>query len=248
MNLIPLYLFFAVTYCFEGSLNDEKSLSLEQRDPNNSGNYSILHCSTNPRSSRIIDLLPQVFQSIQLVLRDLDHGTASRHGYRTFFKTNTHLPLVKKVFQDMAQGRKLNYTNPLITCLNPYNESPTESSADSMMCGLSQPGHKMIGAAAFPTSGLLIICPHFWTSPTFPRAGVDTCPLVTYGDRRHRRFAEDGRALMNTQFALLVRELARLYNPLMRGPAEEVDGAQECLELDAENSIRNAGNWALYAA
>ncbi|KAI4251841.1 MAG: hypothetical protein L6R42_008217, partial [Xanthoria sp. 1 TBL-2021] len=117
-----------------------------------------------------------------------------------------------------------------------------------MMCEPRE-GHELVRARGWRSQGLLALCPDFWTHPAFPN-GTDDCPLIA-GRRGFQRFAEDedGSALTDTQFGILIRELVQMYNPLDEGPEEgSVNGANECLELSREQSIENAGNWALYAA
>lgn len=247
MQMILLYLFLPFVSCLSSSLdNISSSSSLGHRTIVTNGNYSIFFCEKNINSAGIVDFLPQVRGALQFVLQDLENGIASRHGYRTFFKSNANLPHVKQVFQAIAEGQNLQSGKPVIECLNPYTETPAHSSAFSTMC-VPKPGHEMVRAAAFPPNGITVICPDFWTHPAFSE-GADACPLVTW-TRRRRGFADEGRELTDTQFTRLVSELVRLYNPL-NGLLEEDDvyGAQKCFELDVEKSVRNAGNWALYAA
>ncbi|KAL8850068.1 MAG: hypothetical protein Q9221_004994 [Calogaya cf. arnoldii] len=210
-----------------------------------SGNYSIFHCENLERSAGFPKLLIQVRQAIQLVLHDLQYGLASRHGYSAFFKSNAHLLFVQEVFQNITAGRSLQGRSPMVQCLNTFEQTPTTQNAYSMICEPRE-GHELLRARG-SRSGLLVLCPNFWTHPAFPN-GTDSCPLIS-GRRGFAKFVEDGSALFDTQFGILIRELVRMYNPLNQ-EAEEcvISGVQECLELDREKSIRNAGNWALYAA
>lgn len=54
-----------------------------------------------------------------------------------------------------------------------------------------------------------------------------------------------------SQFGTLVHELAHLYNPLNMAPPhldEEKRRIQDVVDLDAEGSVRNAQNYAMYAS
>lgn len=57
----------------------------------------------------------------------------------------------------------------------------------------------------------------------------------------------DGWHLARTQYAILVHELAHVYNPGTL-VVEEKYGIPETVDLDAEQSFGNAQNFAFYAA
>ena len=208
-----------------------------------SGNYMITDCEIAGWSTEILQLLPRVWQGLQLVLSDLEHGTASRHGVRTFLKTNDNAKAATKIFQAIADGRDLELGQPVIGCLSPAFLTPTQESIYNMSC-VDHP-KLVVAAAAFPRHGLVALCPEFWTLEDFPVH--DGCPAV--GGRRGRREFEDlGLGLTRTKFAALLHELVHLYNPLEDFESPEEYSAEGCMELDAHRSIRNAGNLALYAA
>ncbi|KAL8672967.1 MAG: hypothetical protein Q9168_002600 [Polycauliona sp. 1 TL-2023] len=219
--------------------------------PSPIGNYKIFHCEELKSSAGFPELFVQVRQVIKLVLQDPKYGTASQHGYRTFFKSNEHLHIVQSVFEDIAAGRRVRGRPPTIHCLHPLGQAATPPSADSAICDPQQ-GHELVSARGWPASGSLILCPDFWTHPAFPN-GTEDCPLVA-GRRGFQKFAveENGSALTDTQFGILIHELVRMYNPLDKeleeGGPSDIDGAKECFELDKEQSIQNAANWVLYAA
>lgn len=86
----------------------------------------------------------------------------------------------------------------------------------------------------------------FWIHAAFP--DNDNCPAV--GRRGGQRtFVDSCRELSYTQFAILVHELAHLYDARAGGSEQaEVYSAQACVALDPLKSLQNAGNYALYAA
>lgn len=203
----------------------------------------ITDCEIAGRSTEILELLPRVWQALQLVLSDLKHGTASRHGVRTFLKTNNNAKVTKKVFQAIADGRDLEFGQPVIACLSPDNLTPSQETLFNMSC-LDHP-KLVVAAAAFPKHGIVALCPEFWRLEAFP--DHDGCPVV--GGRRGRRQFEDlGLGLIRTKFAALLHELVHLYNPLQTFEDPEEYSAEGCMELSAHKSIRNAGNLAFYAA
>lgn len=71
-----------------------------------SGNYLIVYCNANTAPSHttyLQALIPYMQSGLQAVLSDLDRGTASP-AYRTFFKTNDNLDIVRQVFKDIING------------------------------------------------------------------------------------------------------------------------------------------------
>ena len=79
-------------------------------DRGQSGNYIMYLCGSGQskfKASRLQALLPHVWQNLQGVLADVKLGTASKHGFRSFFKTNTNQPLVRSGFQSIAEGMSL---------------------------------------------------------------------------------------------------------------------------------------------
>ncbi|KAL8714658.1 MAG: hypothetical protein Q9220_001607 [cf. Caloplaca sp. 1 TL-2023] len=217
-----------------------------ERDSTTSGNYYIINCQRANHSEEIHQLLPQTWQSLQLVLADLEQGVASRHGYRSFFKTNANLPLAKQVFRAIADGRPLKTGNPVIECLTLDSAStPQMVSTYNMLC-TPQPGQKPQHAAVVPRHGVVALCPNFWKNPHFP--GESNC-LSVVGRRGKRKFMETGESLGDTRFSILLHELVHLYNPLdSAARTAEVYEAQQCVDLDEHASVANAENWAYYAA
>ncbi|KAL8734116.1 MAG: hypothetical protein Q9181_003305 [Wetmoreana brouardii] len=241
MQRALVFLFWTFTCFFLGSFCNDR---LKTRSLESSGNYRITNCDLICRSRDVLSLLPQVWEALQSVLADLEHGTASRHGFRTFFKTNASLPHVKSVFQAIANGRYLRGRQPIIECLSDENLEPHQRVTYNIVCPSRISGP--VPAGSLPYHGLMVICPPFWTRATFPYG--DGCPAVG-GRRGQRRFVDTGADLSDTQFAIIVHELMHLYNPRDAVTKQgEAYSAQDCLELDPQKSIQNAGNFALYAA
>ena len=216
---------------------------LNSRGIIHSGKYLIVDCENVGRSTDIIQLLPRVWKALQSVISDLEHGTASHHGVRTFLKTNENAEMARKIFQDIADGQDLHFGPPVIGCLRSENLTPEQEIIFKQSC-VDHP-NLTISAATFPTSGLIALCPEFWKLETFPVH--EDCPAVS-GRRGHRKFDDLGLGLTSTKFAVLLHELTHLYNPLEDFEDPEVYTAEGCLQLDAQKSISNAGNLAIYAA
>ena len=99
---------------------------------------------------------------------------------------------------------------------------------------------KDIPAAAVVNSNTIYICPNFWEVRIFPTK--DTCPPLV-----NNQLPATFPSLVDTQYGIVVHELAHLYSPGTRGQGGEVYDAQGAVELDAAASLRNANNFALYA-
>ncbi|KAL8872957.1 MAG: hypothetical protein Q9174_001506 [Haloplaca sp. 1 TL-2023] len=219
------------------------SRQLESRDDRTGGHYDIWECDGVGQGTGMEQLLPDIIASLDLVLADLERGTASRHGYRTFFKTNTNLASVKQVFGAMKAGYKVNGHYPEIRCLVQEGREKHDFYFDAM-CRESRLGPAL--SAALPATVSVMVCPAFWNNPDFPNN--DGCPAVS-GRRGRRRFTDHGTGLSDTRLAVMIHELVHLYNPNDAGPeGEEEYSLQGCADLDASRSLSHASNYALYAA
>lgn len=235
-SLLAIYTYLSLC-CLCNSISNTRDLVY-------SGNYALTDCNARGESAGIFQLLPQVWQALQLVLVDLEHGTSSRHGFRTFLKSNGNLPLVSKTLRAISDGKDLKTGRPMIECPNPDDMAPEKLATYKMAC-FGQP-ESPLAASALPYHGVVVLCPSFWTFKAFP--SMDDCPAVS-GRRGHKEFVEYGSGLIYNQFAVLVHELVHLYNPVdQEFELGEVYSAQECTNLNSRRSVRNANNWALYAA
>ncbi|KAL9029320.1 MAG: hypothetical protein Q9196_002426 [Gyalolechia fulgens] len=238
------YLFYLIT-CHPLESLAEATPS-PSRDQTTSGNYIIRNCERSHRSQQIHRFLPRVWQALQPVLSDLELGTASRHGFSTFFKSNANRPIARQVYRAIADGKDLPTGKPVIECASPdvgYTEEQYRTFL--LLCDPHPPLFQSKQAAAVVEHGTVVLCPTFWDSDDFP--GIDDC--VPIGGRRGRkRFLASGASLGNTKYSVLLHELMHLYNPLDgANRTDEVYDIQRCAELDADQSVANAENWAFYA-
>ena len=206
----------------------------------------ISNCNRSGYSDDLRQLLPEIQQALRRNIIDLDSGTTSVHGFRTFFKSNSNVAIIKSVFQAIIAGANTNSGDrPIIECLNPEDMTEEDQiEVYNKFCRSARRG--VVEAMDFPKTSLVVLCPRFWDHPRFPIS--DDCIDVN-GRRGRAHFSERGLGLIHTRFSSLVHELVHLYNPLdaayLKG---EVYSAQECMALDADRSMENASNWALYAA
>ncbi|KAI4176944.1 MAG: hypothetical protein LQ343_000801 [Gyalolechia ehrenbergii] len=238
------YFFYLITCHTQESLADR--LPPQDRDQTTSGNYIIKNCERINRSQHLHQFLPEVWQGLQLVLSDLELGTASRHGFSTFFKSNINRPIARHVYRAIANGTDLPTGKPIIECTSPdmgYSEELYR--VFLWLCSPRPPSFKRNQAAAIVDQGTVILCPAFWDFVDFP--GIDDC--VSVGGRRGRkRFLDSGGTLVDTKYSVLLHELMHLYNPFDgANKTDEVYDIQGCADLDKIKSVANAENWAYYA-
>lgn len=92
---------------------------------------------------------------------------------------------------------------------------------------------------------LIMVCPSFWTLP----AGLTraSCPAVV-----DNAAAPNDEALLRSMYGTVVNMLTHVYLPETldygNSVVEEVSNVQDAIELSATRSLRNANNYALYAA
>ncbi len=224
----------------------------EADDYAESGNYHILYChagTANSQAAWLQALLPTVAAYIEAVLTDLNLGTASTHGYTAFFKTNNNLDAVRTVYQNMIDGPDVptawngnlsdpyaRMSPPTILCANP---GEPDTALQYASCTSSGSTIMRVGGVARNT-GIISLCPIFFHLPRIARRSA--CPAV-----ENNKFMSEGLGLARTQYAILVHELAHIYNPGTL-VVEERYGIRETVDLDAERSFGNAQNFAFYAA
>ncbi|KAL9011590.1 MAG: hypothetical protein Q9173_003578 [Seirophora scorigena] len=243
--MLLIYLVHLITCHAQASLAE---VALHPRDIDTSitGNYLIRNCQRINHSTQLQQLIQQMLQALRLVLADLEQGTASRHGFHTFFRSNANIPVTRQVFRAMAAGRNVTAgKQPVIECASPAFYTPQQLQVFNQFC--HPPGQVPPGAAALPLQGTVVLCPVFWELP------VDVpserhCAVVT-GRRGRRQFVDDGHELRDSQLATLVHELVHVYNPLDGASKRaEVYDIRELSRLDKDLSVANAENWAVYAA
>ena len=79
-----------------------------RNDRAQSGNYVMHLCGSglpDSQAAKLQVLLPYMRRTLGDVQIDIKAGTASRHGFRSFFKTDANQPYVRSVFEAIADGR-----------------------------------------------------------------------------------------------------------------------------------------------
>ncbi len=83
-----------------------------------SGEYEIRKCNAgqpNSMASKLQKMLPLLWSDLQMTIADVTKRTQSTHGYSAFFKMNDSIPEVQSVYRDMADGKKVDKTNAVLT-------------------------------------------------------------------------------------------------------------------------------------
>ena len=224
-------------------------------DVTSSGNYQIINCNTGKPQAEaefLQQLLPLVRKQILRLLLDANRGTRSQHGFRAFFKSNKAIKIVRRVFEGIADGKPIPLTAERAQLIGSNTATPRlicvrEAGGDPSLSYLMEGCRRQEGAAIYVMDGreVIHICPLFWHLP----AGhtKEKCPTVV-----DNKLTPDDPTLVATMYGALVHELVHLYNPATRSTAvegaEEVYDVQKAVDLDAKASLKNANNYALYAA
>ncbi|KAL8653594.1 MAG: hypothetical protein Q9226_003788 [Calogaya cf. arnoldii] len=264
MELI-LHLFFFCLLLYGTQHQSHAQILPHQQHPSDTyttGNYRINNCHRINRSSDLQTLLTNFQRALHSALSDIHHGTASHHGFRTFFKSNTNIAPIERVFRAIATGRNLTITitnteqqrrqqqqQPRFECGTPAFYNARELANFNTYCNPPSNRHPS-HAAALPLLGAVVLCPAFWDLPDFPHE--HDCPRVM-GRKGRRQFVDNGKELRDTKFAVLVHELVHLYNTEGEGrdranEREEVYDIRELVGLRKEEAVGNAESWAVYAA
>ena len=93
-----------------------------QNDRGQSGNYVMYLCGSgrpNSPASMLQDVLPYMWRNLQDVLVDVKLGTASRQGYRSFFKIDSNKQYVQGIFQAIAEGTLAFLLACVVRIINP---------------------------------------------------------------------------------------------------------------------------------
>ena len=233
-----------------------------------SGNYLILQCGAglpNSKAAHLQILLQETYASLQAAIADARLGTSSKHGFSSFFKTNDNQAAVIALFQDIAAGS--NFIKPSQDSSNgqPSSTPPTlvcvdQGDPETAHLWRAYCNHSSVVAIHRPFTGVVALCPSFWSLNTDP--GKGDCPAVI-GSRRSRRFDPNSGRLVHNQYAALIHDLTHVYVPATETVADVTtgDGAslqdnisrepyriQDVVELNATQSVLSAANYAYYAA
>lgn len=206
-------------------------------DTVSSANYLIHLCNSdlpNSYASKLQKLLPQVVNGLQKVIADLQLGTASVHGYSSFFKNDSSKAEVLQVYENMAAGANVALGNivqrPTLLCASNVRQT-------GLLYQYCIEGDSAL--LNWPDTELMPVCPAFWNTPT--KVNSSDCPLVSV----NRMAAASDHQLFDNQEALLVGNLVHFYHSVSSNYTSDI---ADVGELSASDSLLNPTIYALYYA
>ena len=240
----------SIGFAFLAGLNVLRASQAQSADQATSGNYLILRCDAGLEGSMASDLqslLPQIYNNLNGVIADATKGTASQHGFETFFHGNNNIAEVQKVYQSIAEGSTVSRTTPgrttspllnlgypTIVCLQP--DDP-ETAVMYVHCEQIQ---EMVASRS---DNFVALCPLFWEYPA--KATIDQCPRV-----RRNTLTPNTDVLSMNQEAILVHELSHMYGvvPLLswQEGTLETYTIGDAAKLDEQSALRNGPSFGYY--
>ncbi|KAL8984817.1 MAG: hypothetical protein Q9205_001308 [Flavoplaca limonia] len=222
--------------------------AVAQENTATTGNYQIYYCGEGPgsKAARLQTLLPHFRDNLKLVLVDVKRGTTSK-AYQAYFKSQANAAKVEAIFQAIADGIQLyvrvpgaptkhyHPVYPTMLCLDPRIPNVAALQA---VCSATRGGGKA-AATIIPHSQFMVMCPDFWKL----RKGPDRtdCPQV-----KRNKFVPDDHRIAVNKFGVFVHEFAHAYTH--NWDPKEIYSPMDAVKLSAAQSVKNANNFALYAA
>lgn len=226
------------------------------------GDYTIIGCSSKnigPKDWSMADVLrtylPTMLNKITDIIADTDLGVSSFHGYKTFFKDESHKFAVKNIYTKIREGARITLKNrhgtkiehPKIICLGEDEDESHVTGIGNLyefFCTGNFGSHAP--AAQFRKTELVVLCPDFFNLS--PWSSMVACP-TTFGSAEQTH----GDDLVQSQYALLMRVLAGLYIPGNRQTGMAVrQGLPESLEhvahMSSAEALGSRDSYAYYAA
>ena len=214
--------------------------------------FLVVNCNA-PHTLQLRTILPHLVSNVPSIVADIKHGIASRHGFRSFFKSNDNKKDVQAVFESIAHALPIFATHPDVAGLRPptilcYDRRGTDEvdARNYREDCVGKAGSNFIsGASSMHSIASVALCDLFWLLPTEPT--IEQCPIIT-GNRRYRKL-ENAIELVKNQYSILIHEFTHLYNK--HDPPydyAETYGLQGSIDLNATESLKNPANYAYYAA
>lgn len=212
--------------------------------------YLIRHCNygePNSEASYLQSLLRQINIHLRDVIADAELGTASNKGYSAFFKSNENVHEVMRVYKAMAAEEDVivpslwNASTPGTKPARPTFVCVDDTPDDGGMYRQCVNEDSHVPMVAMSETGTIALCPLFWDEDRVPLPRTD-CPRLS-----GNTVSPNIRALSQNQEAMIVYKLAELYGKVNKAPDVAMK-IQDAVDLDAEDSIANPYNFALYYA
>ena len=215
-----------------------------QGAPPASYNYSawrITNCS--PQQTQIlINTLDQMNTTLPKVIQEVKKGTETI-PYRIFFKRNRQIPLIDRVFSQMAVGEQVKAADELGAIHLEAPELICVKPKDFTSDYWNRCQETDLDAVTFDEQPFIVVCPAFWTR-LYPSQATQvkepTCP----NSLDNFSMPKDD-IMLSSKLAILIHELVHLYRDDQIVP--ELYTMRACASLNAAKSVRNANNYAFFA-
>ena len=216
-----------------------------------SNNYQIINCNypqPNSYASKLQSLLPNIlFFLRETVLPDARSGNKGSSAFATFFTDNQSRAGVASIFSRIISARKVRskrsgrLEKPRFGCLKENAESQLEREGYQHVCTGKQ-GGSMPAIHISDAEDVYLCSPEFFNFPLWPTTA--DCPTVEGG-----KLVPNDYRLSKNQMSILIHELAHLHGVNDRsGAAVEQYQVDDCAALRPMAKLKNAQNFALYAA
>ena len=199
--------------------------------------------------------LPTMLNRIKDIMADADLGDSSLHGYRTFFKDESHKAAVANIYTKIRKGAYLTLKNrhgtkiekPKIICLGEDEDESHVTGIGNLFeffCTGNFGPHAPV--AQFRRTELVVLCPDFFKLS--PWSSMVACPKTFGGFEQ-----TNGDNLLQSQYALLMRALAGLYIPANRQTGMAVRqglpaSLKHVADMTSAEALGSRDSYAYYAA
>ena len=226
------------------------------------GDYSIIGCSSKNLGTKdwsmadiLTTYLPTMLNRINDIIADTDLGVSSLHGYKTFFKDESHKTAVKTIFNKIREGTPImlksrygtKVESPKIICLGEDEDESHVTGIGNLFeifCTGNYEPHAL--AAQFRKTELVVLCPKFFNLNSW--SSIVACP-TTFGGAEQAQ----GHELLQSQYALLIRVLAGLYIPGSRQTGMAVRqglprSLKDVMAMTSAEALGSRDSYAYFAA
>ena len=203
--------------------------------------WRITNCSP-PQTQIVINTLDEMSITLPKVVQEVKKGT-NTIPYRIFFKRNRQIPLIDRVFSQMAIGDQVKASNelgavhleaPEFVCVK-----PKDFTAEYWNRCLDTD----LDAVTFDDQPFVVLCPAFWAH-LYPSQALKVNKPACPNSLNNFFMPNDDRMLWS-KLAILIHELVHLYRGDQILP--ELYTMRACAGLNAAKSVRNANNYAFFA-
>lgn len=218
------------------------------------GQYHVVNCGGN--ATLVVSLLNSLYASLLPVIEDAKSTTPSP-AYQAFFKDPSSANLVSTLFTNVTTGVPMTPPAPYssngaaaFTCVTAPNQFVYKIDGrrtDAYTDCLANPAVATNYIGFIPPRQYIVICPSFFTSDIASIPPPNSCltlNMYTNG------FLGNGQRVWWYKMWILLGMLIHyyLYTSTASVAGTDVNDANQCVQLSAEQSSANANNYIYYAA